>query len=128
MLPLHRRDDDLGWASADWRLRRGRIVLLPGDSPAGLRLPLDSISWQPPRPSFDADPPARRATPLSLADAPTTAAGGRATTTTAPPTAMVAEIRDGLLYVFLPPTEALEHFVDLVARVEAAAAKPAARS
>ena len=38
-----------GWASADWRLRRGRIVLLEGDSPAGLRLPLDSISWQPPR-------------------------------------------------------------------------------
>ena len=28
VLPLHRRDDDLGWASADWRLRRGRIVLL----------------------------------------------------------------------------------------------------
>ena len=42
---------------------------------------------------------------------------------TAPPTAMVAEARDGLLYVFMPPTEALEHFVDLIARVEIAAAK-----
>ena len=30
VLPLHRRDDDSGWASADWRLRRGRIVLLDG--------------------------------------------------------------------------------------------------
>ena len=48
VLPLHRRDDDAGWASADWRLRRGRIVLLEGDSPAGLRLPLNSISWRPP--------------------------------------------------------------------------------
>ncbi len=47
VLPLHRREDDSGWASADWRLRRGRIVLLEGDSPAGLRLPLDSISWRP---------------------------------------------------------------------------------
>ena len=56
VLPLHRRDDDLGWASADWRLRRGRIALLEGDSPAGLRLPLDSISWEPPRPSFEVDP------------------------------------------------------------------------
>ena len=56
VLPLHRRDDDLGWASANWRLRRGRIVLLEGDSPAGLRLPLDSISWLPPRASFDVDP------------------------------------------------------------------------
>ncbi len=36
---------------------------------------------------------------------------------------MVAEIRDGLLYIYLPPTEELEHFVDLISRVEAAAAK-----
>ena len=56
VLPLHRRDDDLGWASANWRLRRGRIVLVDGDSPAGLRLPLDSISWKPPRTSFLTDP------------------------------------------------------------------------
>ena len=56
VLPLHRRDDDSGWASADWRLRRGRIVLLEGDSPAGLRLPLDSISWQPPRPTHPSRP------------------------------------------------------------------------
>ena len=40
----------IGWGSADWRLRRGRIVLLTGDSPAGLRLPLDAISWEPPEP------------------------------------------------------------------------------
>jgi hypothetical protein len=52
VLPLHRRDDDSGWASADWKLRRGRIVLLEGDSPAGLRLPLNSISWHPPPPSI----------------------------------------------------------------------------
>ena len=56
VLPLHRRDDDSGWASADWQLRRGRIVLLDGDSPAGFRLPLDSISWRPPRERFHADP------------------------------------------------------------------------
>src|SRR6201999_77225 len=35
VLPLHRRDDDLGWASADWRLRRGRIVVVHGVFPAG---------------------------------------------------------------------------------------------
>src|SRR6478672_10581655 len=28
VLPLHRRDDESGWASADWQMRRGRIVLL----------------------------------------------------------------------------------------------------
>ncbi len=120
VLPLHRREDDRGWASADWRLRRGRIVLLPGDSPAGLRLPLDSISWRPPRPSFDVDP-------LTVArELPTEPDTGGAVVTdddTAPPTAMVAEVRDGPLYIFMPPTEALEHFIDLIARVEAAAAK-----
>jgi uncharacterized protein (DUF2126 family) len=36
---------------------------------------------------------------------------------------MVAEARDGLLYIFMPPTEALEHYVDLIARIESAAAK-----
>jgi uncharacterized protein (DUF2126 family)/transglutaminase-like putative cysteine protease len=119
VLPLHRRDDGTGWASADWRLRRGRIVLLGGDSPAGLRLPLDAISWQPPRPSHDADPLADRDAPHGGSQdgaAIVVPADG------APTTALVAEVRDGLLHVYLPPTEALDDFADLVARVEAAAA------
>ena len=119
VLPLHRRADDSGWASADWRLRRGRVVLLDGDSPAGLRLPLDSISWKPPRETFPADPLAE-ADPL-----PDAAPAGEAVVEpadTAPPTALVAEIRNGRVHVFLPPTETAEDFVDLVARVEAGAA------
>jgi uncharacterized protein (DUF2126 family) len=119
LLPLHRRGDDSGWASADWKLRRGRIVLLDGDSPAGLRLPLDSISWHPPRPTFDADPLTRRATLPDETEAAAVVEDAEA----APTTAMVAEIRNGLLHIYLPPTEELEHFVDLVSRVEAAAAK-----
>ncbi len=120
VLPLHRRDDDSGWASAAWRLRRGRIVLLEGDSPAGLRLPLNSISWHPPRPSYDADPLTRRG------DLPADAESDDAVvedTDSAPTTAVVAEIRQEALYIYLPPTQELEHFVDLVRRVEAAAAK-----
>ncbi len=114
MLPLHRREDDAGWASADWQLRRGRIVLLDGDSPAGLRLPLDSISWQPPR--ADVPRPTRwppRGPLRTEPEEPTPIdRGGRRLRRT---TAMVAQVRDGLLYVFLPPTEELEHFVDLIA-------------
>lgn len=119
VLPLHRREDDTGWGSADWRLRRGRIVLLEGQSPAGLRLPLDSISWHPPRRTFEADPLGAE-DPLPADTAPDDAEVEDAATN--PVTALVAEVRDGVLYVFLPPTDALEHFVDLVARVEAAAA------
>jgi uncharacterized protein (DUF2126 family)/transglutaminase-like putative cysteine protease len=124
VLPLHRRDDDTGWASADWRLRRGRIVLLEGDSPAGLRLPLNSVGWEPPPPSHDADPLSRRGD-LPVNPEPADAVVEDADAT--PPTAMVAEVRQengvGLLYVFVPPTDQLEHFVDLITRVEAAAAK-----
>ncbi len=119
VLPLHRRDDDAGWASADWRLRRGRIVLLEGQSPAGLRLPLDSISWLPPRGTFEADPLAVGAL-LPSGTEPDEAVVDD--TPDAPITALVAEVRDGVLYVFLPPSDALEHFVDLVGRVEDAAA------
>ena len=120
VLPLHRRDDEAGWASADWKLRRGRIVLLAGDSPAGLRLPLNAISWRPPPVSHTADPLTHRAKLVkgpASEDAEVEEADG------APVTAMVAEVRDGILYVFMPPTEELEHFVDLVTRLEAAAAK-----
>jgi uncharacterized protein (DUF2126 family) len=122
VLPLHRRDDDLGWASADWRLRRGRVVLVTGDSPAGLRLPLDSISWKPPRPSFVTDP-----TTVGDDLSPSAAEAELEDDDTAPTTALVTEVRDGLLYVFMPPTEALDHFVDLISRVHAAAAKIGAR-
>ena len=120
VLPLHRRDEDDGWASADWRLRRGRIVLIEGDSPAGLRLPLNAISWRPPRPAREADPLVERgglAVGAADDEAPVEDADGL------PPTAMVAEVRDGVLYVFVPPTEELDHFVDLVARIEGAAAR-----
>lgn len=124
VLPLHRRDDDTGWASADWRLRRGRIVLLDGDSPAGLRLPLDSINWKPPRRSFEGDAMADRDELGSRADD----AGGAEVDDTpdAPTTAMVAEIRSdaggAFLHVFMPPTDAADDFVDLITRLESAVA------
>ena len=123
VLPLHRREDESGWASSDWRLRRGRIVLLEGDSPAGLRLPLDSISWKPPRPAFPADPLAAGDEDLPEAtEADSAEIEDPDDSATTPITAMVTEVREGLLYLFMPPTEALEDFLDLISRVEAAVA------
>src|SRR6202012_1126718 len=85
--------------------------------PAGLRLPLNAISWKPPRPRFDTDP-----TTVGDELRPSTEEAEVDDDEPAPTTAMVAEVRDGLLYVFMPPTEALDHFVDLIGRVHAAAA------
>jgi len=46
VLPLARAERGQGgWTSGRWFLRDGRLCLLPGDSPMGLRLPLDSLPW-----------------------------------------------------------------------------------
>ena len=46
-LPLQRNflGEDLVWTSGPWFLRDERLYLIPGDSPMGYRLPLDSIPW-----------------------------------------------------------------------------------
>ncbi|MFN9913706.1 MAG: transglutaminase family protein, partial [Pirellulaceae bacterium] len=33
------------WSSGPWPVRRERLFLLPGDSPVGLRLPLETLPW-----------------------------------------------------------------------------------
>ena len=50
VLPLAPGNDEplSGWRTGPWLLRREHMFLLPGDSPIGLRLPLDSLPWVPP--------------------------------------------------------------------------------
>lgn len=47
VMPLERRwtPEGLRWTSGPWFLRNETMFLLPGDSPMGYRLPLDSLPW-----------------------------------------------------------------------------------
>ena len=149
VFPVARDSSGKRWQTGPWFLRRERCYLTAGDSPMGLRLPLDSLPWaapadypyvHPPDPADVFPPLARhaqirkqlrepssdRADPSSRGSARSREAS--ATRVPAPQesagwitrTAMCAEPRDGVLYVFMPPAERLEDYLDLVAAVEAA--------
>ncbi len=47
VLPIQRawKNHYPAWVSGPWFLRSERLLLTPGDSPMGLRLPLDSLPW-----------------------------------------------------------------------------------
>jgi uncharacterized protein (DUF2126 family) len=45
VLPLHWNYSQQSWASTLWEFRRQHLFLIPGDSPLGMRLPLNSLLW-----------------------------------------------------------------------------------
>ncbi len=125
------------WVTERWALRRERLFLIAGDSPAGLRLPLGSLpSLTPleypqvvPRDPFSAAQPLPERAVLMQR---------RRTVTLEPPvstpvgateiygsvrTAMTIEPRGGQLCVFMPPVEDAEDYAALIGAVEETASK-----
>jgi len=137
------RDGRRSWRTEKWSLRRGRLYLMPGDSAAGFRLPLGSLPWLPAsdyphviasdptveRPPFAAPDPRLQPDDLEPEErgpgstrerpGPDVAAGLEGSPVR---TALVAEVRDGRVCVFLPPLESADDFVELVAAIEDASA------
>ena len=135
---------DKRWRSEKWTLRRGYMFLVPGDSPVGYRLPLESLPWVPPSqypyinpvdPTVDRAPlpdvtpptPERKSQPMAsfVAASPQ----GEMIQQGSPlkevdgfiRTALSVEARDGRLCVFMPPVVSLEDYLDLLRAAEAAA-------
>jgi uncharacterized protein (DUF2126 family)/transglutaminase-like putative cysteine protease len=134
VLPLRRGGEGPSriWESGTWSFREGELFLIPGDSPMGYRLPLDSLPWASEE-TIDAEPerdPFARREPLRpRRDLPE----GRARIVEQPApkpgreqpgvvrTALCVEARGGLIHVFLPPLTESGDWLDLVAAIEATA-------
>ncbi|WP_300082705.1 transglutaminase family protein, partial [Propioniciclava sp.] len=112
---------DGGWGTARWRPRRRALFLAPGTSPLGLRLPLNSLAWgEQPDITHNAGPDDDVSAPQPGDMAPPAT---ELPIERAPRTAVAVEAREGHLLVFLPPLDALDDAVKLVAAVEGAAAE-----
>jgi len=165
VLPLRWNYWHSKWQSCRWILNREHLFLLPGNSPIGLRLPLDSLpavtkAKEPEkveRSLFEELPELEHyhdtiSSRYGLLQEyiPQTQklhyqdefAGDPEFTTKkrktddrnegeikplfeveSIKTALCVEAREGLIYIFLPPIDYLEHYLDLLASIEATAAK-----
>ena len=104
-----------GWQTCQWSFKRGHCFLLPGESPVGYRLPLDSIGLV--SPLIERDP---SATPDEIKLAPSPKGYVSKETKL---TALAIEVRNQHLYVFMPPLSAFEHYAALINAVEKTAKK-----
>ena len=171
VLPLMWNYWDNKWLSCAWEFKRGHLFLIPGNSPIGLRLPLNSLyeittsKREKPveRSPFEDLPklenfhekvnkrlsePISEKIPVQLwnPDAVEVAEkeekkkevkyGVKQTSTQKESKeeeyrpafevftikkGVCIEVRDGMLHVFMPPMDYLEHYLDLLAAVEATA-------
>lgn len=141
VLPLRRviEDGARRWQSGKWFFRDSVMFLVPGDSPVGLRLPLESLPWADPAHVeivAEADPFApREALPksfqfkrLETGASGSSIEGFRPVPQDAPVvgreepnlvrTALAVEARDGILHIFYPPLYAAEDWLELTAAIE----------
>lgn len=153
VLPLRRSPvGEARWQSGPWFLRTETLFLIPGDSPLGLRLPLDSVPWvsrqdypfvterdplerlpELPRaaqlrqstaqPLLRGNtPPPRPGLPPGYGDSDRAPAPGESAEWIVR-TALCVEPREGRLHIFMPPVSTGEDYLQLLAAVEATAAE-----
>ncbi|MEK7322789.1 MAG: transglutaminase family protein [Pseudomonadota bacterium] len=141
-LPLQWNFRLRGWYSTPWRFRREHLFLIQGDSPMGLRLPLDSLPWvreeermlpqerslfQPVAALGDIHGGVMRrysswvpdyTSHPEIHEQPGSSPRTERVQIEVIHTALCIEARGGCLHVFLPPLAELEHYLDLVTVLE----------
>ena len=139
-LPLKWDHANNKWLSVKWSFTREHLFLVPGNSPIGLRLPLDSLPATakaeekverslfdelPQLGDFHATAQNRYTQTINQQTAVASQTPTKGATHDAPTikTTLCAETRDGILYIFLPPMDYLEHYLDTVSSIEATAEK-----
>lgn len=149
VLPIKRTEGESGpeWQSSFWVLRSPHLYLLPGDSPVGLRLPLGTLIWEPAEEKqkvAEVDPTAPVG-PLKVSSRQAQVAQKAVEASveyvvklkepepkpSAEPikrsplvrTALTVEPREGRLWVFIPPVESTDDYMEMLAAVEETAAK-----
>lgn len=123
VLPIEWNFATAQWQTSPWPLRSAQLNLIPGDSPLGLRLPLNSLDQAPsPTPLLDPFAPHPPLAPSGQTQWPQPPLEGRphpyAEAGYPIRTALCCEVRQGRLHIFLPPLSHLEHFVALIEALE----------
>jgi len=136
ILPIRRRQPAgrLCWSSQLWFPRPERLLLMPGDSPVGYRIPTESIPWVAPDEveyEYEAAPfadriklPSRPSRRMDLFQQTPMADPLPALSITSETTlelirpSLCVQAREGRLHVFLPYAPKLADYVDLLAAVE----------
>src|ERR1017187_5357618 len=136
ILPIRRRQSEgrLCWSSQLWFRRPERLLLSPGDSPVGYRIPTESMPWVAPDEleyAYEAAPfadliklPSRPIRRMDLFQKNPVAdpLPARSATAEAAPElirpALCVQARESRLHVFLPYASKLADYLDLVAAVE----------
>ncbi|MUU77053.1 transglutaminase family protein [Winogradskyella endarachnes] len=126
LLPLNNANGK--WYTCHWQFRRQHLFLTPGNSPMGLRLPLSALLENPEHeilPSYEPDLFSKKKPLPSYRDIVKKRQKAfleEGLNDKEPNyfvrTAICAEVRDGKLYLFLPPLDAAESFLDLIASIE----------
>lgn len=140
VLPLRRRQTrgQLFWSSQLWFDRLPHLVLSPGDSPIGYRIPVDAMPWVAPDklvyeledgstgPASDgvvklSDRPARRPELFDLEPVPDPLSAipeGAEDASVLIRPSLCVQVREGVLHVFVPFVPVLADYLDLLAAIE----------